>query len=377
MNWLDEILSLPAEYEDEIKKMQTGGKEIILFGAGKTAEFNLAFFADLGLNVSAFCDNSILKQGTSIRNVPVLSFESVKEKYPDAYYYITTQMFYKEIRTQLLNAGIAPSDIMKCDIIRQMTWEKGCESLYFEKKRELDWLYNRLGDDYSRKVLMSRLAFLRTRNRDYVMAVRSEHQYFENSLFDLSSIRFFADLGMYTGDTILEFEKQSSAVCDVIYGFEPEQEIMKLAKQNLSGHKNVKYIAKGTSDCDGRVNVSQSLGVMKTIESEVFFDGGAGESFEVCKLDTLLESKEIQKVDFLKMDIEGAEYQSLKGAKKLIERDKPIMAVCVYHKWDDIITIPEYVCNLKCGEDYSLFLRHYSDNQTETVCYFVPKNKVR
>lgn len=70
------------------------------------------------------------------------------------------------------------------------------------------------------------------------------------------------------------------------------------------------------------------------------------------------------------MDIEGAEYQTLLGARNIIKEDMPILAVCVYHKKEDLFTIPQYIFDI--SKKYRLYLRHYSDNSTETVCYAVP-----
>ena len=69
------------------------------------------------------------------------------------------------------------------------------------------------------------------------------------------------------------------------------------------------------------------------------------------------------------MDIEGAELSALKGAKHLIRYDRPICAICIYHKADDLWNIKNYLGKYigKC----KWYLRHYSDNQTETVLYAI------
>lgn len=71
----------------------------------------------------------------------------------------------------------------------------------------------------------------------------------------------------------------------------------------------------------------------------------------------------------LKLDIEGAEMSALRGGENWIIKNKPIIAICVYHKQEDILEIPAY-CK-KLVPEYKMYLRHYSDNQTETVCYLV------
>ena len=72
---------------------------------------------------------------------------------------------------------------------------------------------------------------------------------------------------------------------------------------------------------------------------------------------------------FIKMDIEGAELEALRGAESIIRKQRPKLAICVYHKPEDIWTIPMYILSLQ--NDYRLFLRHYSFGDTETVLYAI------
>lgn len=69
------------------------------------------------------------------------------------------------------------------------------------------------------------------------------------------------------------------------------------------------------------------------------------------------------------MDVEGAELESLKGAKKIIQRDKPKMAICIYHKPEDVITLPVYIKELV--PEYKFYLRSYSNADNEMVLYAV------
>lgn len=80
-------------------------------------------------------------------------------------------------------------------------------------------------------------------------------------------------------------------------------------------------------------------------------------------LDSLIE---IQPT-FIKMDIEGAEMEALEGAKRRIMNGTPKLAICVYHKAEDIWKIPLWIHQLV--PDYKLYLRHHNDDYEETVIY--------
>lgn len=69
------------------------------------------------------------------------------------------------------------------------------------------------------------------------------------------------------------------------------------------------------------------------------------------------------------MDIEGAEYNALMGAKNHITKYNPVLAVCIYHNQADFIVIPKLVLSL--NKKYKVYLRHYTQGVFETVMYFV------
>ena len=67
------------------------------------------------------------------------------------------------------------------------------------------------------------------------------------------------------------------------------------------------------------------------------------------------------------MDVEGAELKSLMGARNTIVKNHPRLAICAYHKLEDLYEIPEYILSLV--PEYKFYLRHYASNAYELVLY--------
>ena len=92
------------------------------------------------------------------------------------------------------------------------------------------------------------------------------------------------------------------------------------------------------------------------------------QAININTIDNLINDK----IDYIKLDIEGAEQDTIKGAKNIIIKYKPILAVCIYHKAEDWDKIPQLV--LAIEKDYDIYLRHYMEGIFESVMYFIPKN---
>ena len=80
-------------------------------------------------------------------------------------------------------------------------------------------------------------------------------------------------------------------------------------------------------------------------------------------LDTSVTRKNLPRVDYIKLDIEGAELDMLHGAAKTITRCKPKMAVSAYHKPEDLWTLATYLKSLRA--DYEFEFRHYRIDCTD------------
>ena len=75
-------------------------------------------------------------------------------------------------------------------------------------------------------------------------------------------------------------------------------------------------------------------------------------------------------VNFIKMDIEGAEHDALDGALRTIVRDRPRLAISAYHRPDDLWTLPRKLAALCPG--YAFYLRSHGYNGFDTVLYGIP-----
>lgn len=84
-------------------------------------------------------------------------------------------------------------------------------------------------------------------------------------------------------------------------------------------------------------------------------------------IDALVGEAALPRIDFIKMDIEGSELAALKGGEAALRRWRPRLAISLYHRPEDMFTIPLWLDALGCG--YRFALDHYSIHHEETVLY--------
>ena len=96
-------------------------------------------------------------------------------------------------------------------------------------------------------------------------------------------------------------------------------------------------------------------------------DDPAATKIKALCIDDLVQQRCLNRLDFIKMDIEGAEMHALIGAEKSIRRFCPKLAIAVYHRTQDLWEIPEWLDKLDLG--YRFYLRHFTIHQEETVLF--------
>jgi FkbM family methyltransferase len=103
--------------------------------------------------------------------------------------------------------------------------------------------------------------------------------------------------------------------------------------------------------------------------SKISFTGNGDFKEKVISIsiDDFVEDRGLDRLDFLKLDVEGAELAILKGAIKTIKRFKPKLAIALYHKEPDFFEIPGFINNLNLG--YELYVDHYTFYHEETFLF--------
>jgi len=156
------------------------------------------------------------------------------------------------------------------------------------------------------------------------------------------------DAGAWIGD----FSAYAASKDAIVYAFEPVKEVFQvLCKTSNLNNNKIHPEQKGLGDCECRVNISIAENNSEA-NSIILERDIKGEEIEITTLDRYVEENQLERIDFIKADIEGAERNMLKGASRVLKTFAPKLAICTYHLPDDPEVLEKII--LKANPNYTV-----------------------
>ncbi len=345
----------------EIWKNGLENKKVVIFGTGGDGIRTYSMLRQYNIENISFCDNNPEKWGKKVGQTESICISITDiPKYSDAIFIIGTRNYVMPIAQQLksLNVTFLTSDAY----------------LFLREINKLEEVYKIFLNSESQNVYYKLIETMVTGNFNIIPEIYSDKQYYAIPQFAMPKANdVFIDCGAYVGDSIEQFINIRMGNFGKIFSFEP------CSKQfNAMIKRRDRLISEWALEEDKITCIKAGLSDSK---GEKYLDvcGSLGESFINNKNDTTLDEKiEIISLDeyfkdfrehisFIKADIEGYELKMLHGARNIIQKDKPNLAICIYHKFNDFFEIPLFIKTLV--PEYKMEVRHHNFNLWETVLY--------
>ncbi len=175
------------------------------------------------------------------------------------------------------------------------------------------------------------------------------------------------EAGLQNGKSSILFSQQIGSNGTVL-GFEADPYNWELIQEAIKQYPNVKLVRMGVWNKNSKVFFT----VGKSGGSRIVSPGTPGASqVDVTKIDDYLQRTGVAKIDLIKMDIEGAEMNALRGAKNTILRDHPKLMICTYHLKNDFFDILFFLDELRCG--YKFYYGNHMTSHTGTCLYAIAR----
>lgn len=352
--------------KETIEELRKSGKPILIYGCANHAELVYSYLHTLNLYVEAFVvDSQFYTRDFYINGIEVRDIADYVETMAQ-YNIVVGFCNVDKSRFLINNLSILKSDFyLLWEPLKTYEWD---EEYLNRNWKAIQEVYNDLADWLSKAILDELISAKLNGSGKQLLSLADDRQYFNELTFSFNpENEIFVDCGAFNGDTILKYEKFTDGKCKKIYAFEPNYENVLMLQENtrsLSGE--IEIINKGTWRENGKLEFEENGSASQIVK-------GGKVTIPVTTIDSVVGK---DKITFIKMDVEGSELESLEGAKKIIERDMPKLAICCYHKQDDIIKIHQFIKKFNNKKvKYRFYLRHHSNSVYETVLYGIPTER--
>ncbi len=336
----------------------TTDKAIVFYGAGKYArEFARKHCLERRhLRLPDYvCDRDEKKWGSEFFGVPVESPERLDAESPDeAIVVVTTCPFFVlgDVHNRLYYHNFYTAAALEMRFL-----------LAERTPGELDEIRDLFADEKSRRVFNT-MTKGQAAGQIWFRDVYEPNPYFANDVVDsLPDGEVLVDAGAYLGGHVAAFERANPRF-RAVYAFEPHRPHFAALSRRFAHDERVKPLAQGLYDRNTRLAFvdDNALGAHVVEHSAA---NATATTVDVVRLDDAIDDE----VSYIKMDIEGAEMNALAGCRATIERRRPKLAICTYHRPEDYLDIPRLVKSIR--PDYRLYLRQHSSFNLDTVLYAI------
>jgi FkbM family methyltransferase len=340
--------------------------------------------------------------------LPVISVQELRRKHKKSLILVTIGAHAGDVKRQLVENGFDGYRILTISNQEALCYYTHIPQWYWPEKDlllhkdELSEVYNLLSDQKSRQLFVSRIAlfvggadfksfqhFISTLSEvphdqgtdfhvymNYSNCSAEVHLQFNNDLIKLDNSEVLIDGGAYTGDSTLEFIDACSRLgltYHKIICFEPDPHIFNELQKNTAQYRNVVLRPLGLWSSPTAISFAGSNIVAPGMTRILAGNGDRTECLpDAMEIYTASIDEDLhdEYVTLIKLDVEGAEFEALRGAMNTIKKYRPKLIISVYHKRNDLFEIPLFIN--KMVPDYKFYFRHFSRNFGETMLFAIP-----
>jgi len=360
---------------------EAGGlDEVVLFGVGVLGRQTLAGLRKLGVQPLAFCDNDARRWNTEVDGLMVLSPAEAAQRFGRRAVFVLTIWRdagghpLEQITRQMLAIGE-----VKVVSVAVLFWKyPGTFLPYFcldlphktlARSEEVRKCLGLWADDRSRREFVAQIRWRLWMDFQGLSPRVPWKPYLPDELFRLAGNEVVVDCGAFDGDTLRDFLSERGTDFKHYFAIEPDpvnfEKIARFLDSRDPGIRDkITPLCLALSSGSGTLRFDAS----GTAQSSLSASGGV--AVRASGIDGLFERSP---PTYIKMDIEGAEEEALRGAENTIRNAAPVLAISVYHRFDDLWKLPVLIHSF--SESYRFHLRPQADAFWDLVCYAVPHHR--
>lgn len=360
-----------------LQELISSDKTKYIYGAGSCAKNTYSLLSEYGIVISGFCvDIEYFSRDTKLCDKDIFDVNSILSDKNEIIIGFENRARAKTVIKEFAKRDVKVFFFEDLFCFRSMDFK-----FFIDNYINYQKAYSMLCDELSKEIFVAHINSRMAGDYDEISKFNQKGKYgYDFELMNLTDNEVFVDCGAFDGDTIEEFLDCTNNKFHKIFAFEPDAANAEKLSEKVSLNQNIYVISKGVGNKNGieRFYNDGSL-YSNFVDSglwggksrrDVYDDLDSFIEVAICRIDDELSS---EPVSVIKMDIEGSELSALVGATETVKRNHPKLAICVYHKSEDMFTCINYIESIVGPGVYKYYLRHHSDDVCETVLYALPE----
>lgn len=325
-------------------KLKNTTEPIIMYGTGNGADKVLDELLQLDISISGVTASSSFVRNRVFRGFQVMPLSFFEEKYESFTIIVTFGTQIPEVMENIYSLSLKHRVLVPCvPVIGTEIFNK---DFFLKNKEKIDFAYSLMADDFSKKIFSGYVNFLYGGELSYLKEITTPEEEAFLNILKLSENETYVDIGAYRGDTVDTFlnycgEKYNEIICA-----EPDVKTFGKLTEHCKSLKNFKAFNVAVTDTDGEIGFSQVHGRQSAI--------GGNKMTPSFTLNTLCKNTS---PSYIKIDSEGCEKSILTKGAAVLRDFSPKLNVAVYHKSEDIFSLPILIN--KINPEYKIHLRHH------------------
>lgn len=349
--------AMPSSYEIQRLSKSISNKNIVIYGAGQGGYGAKKYFQEQDLTVLYFSDSDSNRYNKDFYGIKCIDKNMIKA-IDNVCVFVCVRMHYTSVSEFLVSEGVEHYNFDTFMIPNTID--------------RLEKVYNLLDDSLSKKIYLTILLSRYYSETEEIAEIFTENHYFDTDEFsEINEKEVFVDCGAFIGDTLDRVLNKTHKFTKY-YAFEAFNKnyealvnhVNMIEQEHPSLKEKIVIESKAVSDINGSVGLTVDFDDV-AVSASFSSDTKSNNRIDSVKLDDYFLDKEPP--TFIKADIESNEMQMLFGATETIKKYKPKLAISIYHKYEDLYLIVEYIHSL--DSNYKFKVRHHTYVFYDTVLY--------
>ncbi len=333
----------PCKY-DMWDELSHESRPIMVYGMGNGADKLFDRFEQYNIKVSEIFASDGFVRGHTFKGYPVRSFSEIKEKYPEFVIVLSFASNREEVM-EMLQRIDDDYDMYVPDMPVAGVEEYFDRKFYNSNYKSILSAYEKLADKESKNAFSAVVNYKLFGRMKYLLDAYSEKDELY-SLFNGLNIENIIDAGAYNGDTVKEAKDYFNKLKKV-FAIEPDnrnfKKLLKYSEAEDEIFVRAINCAAWSESCDGEFSDSGNRN--SSVSSTASYEHKKTK-ISLIKIDDVTD----ENINYIKYDVEGAEYEALLGSENIISKNHPALLVSLYHRSRDIFYLVNYL-----GEKYPFY----------------------